>query len=77
MKIEELLRRADFSQHAAAHKEELRKALLRKERERKQAYELTDMDLEYVIAASKAWIDPAEKEVMPPPPGRAQHTRRD
>ena len=61
MSIEELLKKADFSKNSPAHKEALRKALFEKARERGQACELTDEDLDQVAAAGKAWIDLDQK----------------
>ena len=51
MDAEELLRKADFSKNAAAHKDALRQALFGQVRE-------LDLDeLEQVTAASKAWYE--------------------
>ena len=51
MDTEELLRKADFSKNAAAHKDALRQALFGQVRE-------LDLDeLEQVTAAYKAWYE--------------------
>lgn len=57
MNLEEAIRGADFSKHAAAHKEALRAALFGKARQCPPVRELTLDDLDGVAAASKAWIE--------------------
>ena len=57
MNVEEAIRKADFSRHAAAHKEALRATLFKKARKRPPVRELTLDDLDGVAAASKAWTE--------------------